>query len=302
MKQMRAGFQFNIMDAAGYGYYRVWVERAYLLRLALIPVFIKFACTIAIFALDLDENPLRQGLVMLPATFAEGWVLAQFLRTLLMNERWPIMLPQVPNPNIVRQLLNRARGIVASVLVYVLLGMLAYVTRYVMFEFLPSPEEIDSARTAIEQAKATESDAGSIKGALGLLATIPMALAFIGAIWTFRFMCLYIPFAVLMPVKDYMKALSGFMSSVYLIVLFLASMLPATFVAIMLVRVVYGATEDMGETAQMLGHFISVLISVSTEITVGLVTTAAFSWAMRSFLPKAKGALDDFPGEINRSK
>ncbi len=302
MKQTRAGFQFNIMDAAGYGYYRVWVERAYLLRLALIPVFIKFACTIAIFALDLDENPLRQGLVMLPATFAEGWVLAQFLRTLLMNERWPIMLPQVPNPNIIRQLLNRARGIVASVLVYVLLGMLAYVTRYVMFEYFPSSEEIDSARTAAEQVKATESNSGSINGVLGLLATIPMTLAFLGVIWTFRFMWLYIPFAVLMPVKDYMKALSGFMSSVYLIVLFLASMLPATFVAIMLVRVVYGATEDMGETAQMLGHFISVLISVSTEITVGLVTTAAFSWAMRSFLPKAKGALDDFPGEINRSK
>ncbi|MBE2192028.1 MAG: hypothetical protein IAE63_07600 [Alphaproteobacteria bacterium] len=297
-----AKFQFNIMDAAGYGYYRVWIERAYLLKLALIPLFIKFACTIAIFALDIDDNVLRQGLIMLPATFAEGWVLAQFLRTLLMNERWPIMLPQRPDPRILSALLNRARGIIASILTYVLLGMLAYVIRYMMFEFFPSSQEIENARTAAEAAKTSETENGSLAGILGVFALVPTIMVIAATIWMFRFMWLYIPLSVLMPVKSYMKALSGFMPSVYLLVLFFASMAPITFVAIMLVRVVYGTTEDMGENGLMLGHFIGVFISVTTELIVGLVTTASFAWAMRNFLPRAKGSMNDFPADDKKVK
>jgi len=86
-------FDFNMMDAAGYGFYRVWTERHYLLKLATIPLLIKFACMITVMVLGIQGNILRQGLVLFPGVLAEGWVLAQFLRTLLKGERWPTILP-----------------------------------------------------------------------------------------------------------------------------------------------------------------------------------------------------------------
>ncbi len=301
-------FQFNIMDAAGYGYYRVWQERAYLLKLAFVPILIKFACTIAVFSLDLDKNVLRQGLIMLPSIFAEGWVLAQFLRTLLKNERWPMPIPEVPNMSLVGGLLNRAKGIIAAVLVYVLLGMLAYFSRYLAFELFPSDEEIESARKSLEDSQLANSsgqlaeDTDGLSQILTFFSFVPMVLLVLGVIWTFRLMWIYIPFSVLMPVKSYLRAVSGFMSSVYMLILFLASMVPATFVAIMLVRVIYNATDGMGESIVMLGNFVSIFISVSTEITVGLITTTAFAWVMRGFLPKNKECLNDFPSEQDRYK
>ncbi len=128
-----APFTFNIMDAAGYGYYRVWTERAYLLKLALIPLMIKFACTIALLVLGFQDNILRQGLVLLPGVLAEGWVLAQFLRTLLKDERWPTYLPAEIDDKVLDRLLLRARGIVAAVLAYGLIALASYALRYLVF-------------------------------------------------------------------------------------------------------------------------------------------------------------------------
>lgn len=302
MQQQPEKFSFNIMDAAGYGYYRVWVERDYLFRLALVPFLVKFACTVAIFALELDDNVLRQGLVMLPAMFAEGWVIAQFLRTLLMNERWPIVFPKTPDLRLVDKLLSRARGIIASVLSYVLLGMLAYFLRYTLFEFLPSEQEI----TEVQQGGADSDDlfiprdggaeSMGAGGAIGFVALLPAVLSIVVSVWLFRFMWIYIPLAVLMPLKGYVRALSGFMSSVYLLILFFSCMAPASFLAVMLIRVVYMATGT-GSGSEMVGHFLAVFLSVAAEILVGLVTTAAFAWAMRGFLPRAKGTFSDFPSQ-----
>lgn len=306
MTAAKTSFSFEIMDAAGYGYYRVWKERAYLLKLAAIPLFIKFACTIAIFALNLDDEILRQGLIMLPAMFAQGWVLAQFLRTLLMNERWPVMLPAmpesgIPDDRVIAKLLLRARGIIASILIYVLLGMVAYMMRYALFELMPSSEEIEKAQTAMKQmdsapAEATQAAVSSNDVIFGFASLIPTVLGMAAMVWAFRLLWLYIPYSVLMPTRYYLKALSGFMPSVRLLILFFSCMAPVTFVVIMLARVVYGITDEFGtQTAETLGHFITVFLSVSSEIAVGLVTTAAFAWAMKPFLPHAKGAMDDFP-------
>lgn len=304
------------MDAAGYGYYRVWMERAYLLKLAVIPLLVKFACTVAVMALDIDENFLRQGLVMMPAMFAEGWVLAQFLRTLLMNERWPISLPDKPDIRLIAPLILRARGIIASILVYVLLGMLAYVMRHALFTLLPvdgadggaaldgtdadtsgpdMPEDMDTMDT-MDAASAADATSSAIADLFGVLAIIPSLLGIAFSIWFFRFMWLYIPFAVLLPVREYLRALRGFMPSVYLLLLFFSTMGPTTLLAIILMRVIYGATSDIGESGEMLGHFLSVMVSVAAELAVSLVSTASFAWAMRSFLPHVRTAFQDFPG------
>lgn len=300
MAQNNTTFSFNIMDAAGYGHYRVWKERAYLLKLALVPLIIKLAATIAVYALELEDEVLRQGFVMLPAMFAQGWVLAQWLRTLLMNERWPVMLPQTPDEHLVNRLINRARGIVSSVLVYVLIGLFAYVLRYVLMEVIPSEEEIRQLETARENAgqqlaNDAAEDIGGLSSMLGVLAVVPLIAGIAAMVWAFRLFLLYIPFSVLMGFSNYMRALGGFMPSAKLLVLFFICMAPATFVASVLSQAIVKMTGTMADGGDTLAHFLIIFMSVCIEMVIALVTTAAFAWSMQNILPHTKDAMSDFP-------
>lgn len=286
--------KFNIMDATGYGYHRVWRERSYLLKMALIPLFIKFGCTIGVFAMGIEDNFLRQGLVMLPADFAEGWLLAQFLRTLLMDERWPITLDKMPDDTMMARLLTRARGIVSSTLIYVLISMFGNVMLFVAFGALggtPLDPAQPAERAAVSDAapsQATEVDA------LGTVMLVPSVLALIGLIWAFRLFWLHIPFAVLLPIKPYLHAMKGFMSSVRMMFLYFCCMSPIMFVTVVLSRLFYGVFGD--EADNMIPHFLTILISTFADMAVALVAVTAMAWSMRDFLPKSSKAFADFSG------
>lgn len=281
-------FHFDIMDSAGYGFYRVWAERAYLAKLMLIPFLIKLACTVTILVMGFEGNILRQGLIMLPADIALGWGLAQFLRTLLIGERWPIHLPPDMNETVLDILLLRARGIIASTLSYSLIALSAYVLRFILFgqmfggDVMALPDDVNP----------------DVPPQLNISpALLPvMIIAAIGLFWGFRLMWIYIPLSVLMPVRHYLRALGGMMASVKMIALFFCTMAPVMFVTVMLSRVVVnmmgGSAEGEVSSAT---QFILVFVAVFSECLVALVATAAFTWAMRGFLPKRPDLLKEMP-------
>ena len=102
-----------------------------------------------------------------------------------------------------------------------------------------------------------------------VFALVPAIMVIAATIWMFRFMWLYIPLSVLMPVKSYMKALSGFMPRS---ICWFCFCIDGTH---------YLCCDHAGacRTARpktwaknglMLGHFIGVFISVTTELIVGL--------------------------------
>ena len=286
--------KFNIMDATGYGYHRVWRERAYLLKMAIIPLLIKFACTIAVFAMGIEDNFLRQGLVMLPADFAEGWLLAQFLRTLLTDERWPIVLDKMPDERMMSRLLTRARGIVSATLIYVLVSMAGNIMLFGSFAMLgdsafgplKDAENRDVAGDAVRQSENID--------ALGTVMFVPSVLALIGLIWAFRLFWLHIPFSVLMPIGQYLKVVKGFMTSVRMMMLYFCCMSPVMFIAVVLSRSFYGAFGDGGE--DMVARFLTILVSSFADLVVALIAVTAMAWSLRDFLPKSGKAFADFSG------
>ncbi len=286
-------FNFDIMDSVGYGYYRVWIERAYLLKLVMIPLLIKLACTVSVLVLGYENNILRQGLILLPGDVAIGWVLAQYLRTLLKNERWPTILPIDMDDKVLDALLLRARGIVAATLSYVLIAMVWYLLRYC---FLGQFFGGDASLPEEEMGKVLSSANADKTVEASPLLLIPFAAGVLALIWLFRLMWVYIPFSVLMPVKSYLDAVGGFVTSLRMLVLFFCSVIPVMFVTVMLSRVVFhafgGAVEKAGgDTAQ----FLIVLLVVLSEICVALITTGAFVWAMRNILPKNPDVLKEMP-------
>lgn len=273
---------FDLIDAASFGYQTVWRERAYLLRLALIPVVIKLACTVAIFVLGYESNYLRQGLVSLPAALAEGWLLAQFLRTLLLLERWPIMLTEEPSESKLAALLLRARGIMSSTILYALITFLAYGLKevYALFYHLSGAEEGASGEVAARDGHP--------------LMFIPAIALLLASLWMFRLLWLYIPVVVLMPVRDFLKKLGGFKASFPMIGVFLISMIPCFMLAIILSNIF---TALLGGSGTDIGSFVIMTISVLMETLVSLITTASMAYALRTILPHHPAALPDMQKE-----
>lgn len=279
-------FNFDFIDAASFGYRAVWLERKYLFRMALIPILIKFACTVAIFALGYETNFLRQGLIMLPAMFAEGWLLAQFLRTLLLFERWPIVLKHEPSEAEIEALLIRARGIMACTIMYVLISFLDYGIKegaqYLYAHYYAAAEQAASSGKAVVP---TRTDT---------LMLIPSLVLLLGGLWAFRFIWLYIPLAVLMRVGIFLRVLGGYMASVRMLGLFLICIVPCTLLAFFLTSFIVSVT---GGPESDLSKFLLLMISVIAETIAWLIATAAMAYACRDILPKHPKALPDIKNE-----
>ena len=267
---------FDLIDATGFGYQAVWRERAYLMRLALIPIIIKIACTVAVFVFG-TENYLRQGLISLPAAFAEGWLLAQFLRTLLLLERWPIILTEEPSDRKMAALLLRARGIMSSTIMYALITFAAYGLKELYAYFY----EISGAGQVAEGQ--TQQDGNA-------LLFIPAFMMLLASIWIFRLLWLYIPVVVLMPVRHFLKKLGGFKASFPMIGIFLISMIPCFMLAIILSNII---SALLGGSDTDIGRFAIMIISVFIETLISLITTASMAYGLRKILPKHPAALQD---------
>lgn len=274
-----SGFSSDVMESVFYGYQRVWRERAYLARLALVPVLMKFACMVIILSFDYQEDFLRQGLIMLPATFAEGWLLAQFLRTVLLEERWPISPPQYLTASTMAPLILRARGIVSATLVYVLMSLLEYALRhglFVMETMATSQARVASAQTTAEGSP---------------IMMIPAVLMLLGSIWAFRLMWLHVPFSVLVGPREYLTNIAGFLTSIRMLAVFLASMIPVFLAAMLVSKGIASLVQGTG--LEDAGGFVIVFLGMVTQTGVALVATTAMAFAMRGFLPKAPHAFAD---------
>lgn len=279
-----SAFNFDLIDAAGYGYHRIWAERHYLARLAIIPLIMKFACAVLAYSLSYTDDILRYGLVLLPAVFAEGWVMAQFLRTLLMEERWPTVLPDRDDEAAFARIIVRARGIISSTLVFVLISLASTVLAWGAFEVDAVTKDI-MARQGEAGAEAAKS------GGASTLLFVPAVAAIFASIWAFRLLWIYIPYAVLMPARDYLQRLGGFMASIRLAGLFLVCMVPLNVLAVMLVQGLISPYGNGLMDAPAYVRFLGIFVGVLADFIVGLLVTAAMAYAMRDIIPHHPDAL-----------
>ncbi len=273
---------FDLIDSASFGYRAVWHERAYLARMAIVPILIKLACTVVIFTLDYQDNYLRQGLISLPAAFAQGWLLAQFARTLLLLERWPIYLSAEPNEQQMAALLLRARGIMSSIIMYVIITFLAYGLAQIYSMLLDIVGDTDKAVEAGAEPEASP------------LFIIPSFALIVASIWMVRLTVLYIPVVVLMPVTEFLAKISGFASSFRLVGVLLVSTLPCFVVAIFISSILAGVAGGADSDS---GLFIIIIISTLVKTLISLISTASVIYAFRDILPKHPKALPDISKE-----
>lgn len=265
----------DIVDAIGFGYRLAWVERRYLLGLALLPILVKFITQILVVTFGMGELYVRQALIGLPAYFVEGWMLSHIVRLVLFNQRWPFR-PTGDMAQDVIVLGMRARGILAGTVMYVLI-------RYMLTGLFGLMQQARNAAHRATEQGGTIAEMGNIGDAASMQSApgaffAALALLFI-MLWAFRFMWFYIPAAADIGVGAFMRKTWRFMTSIHMMGIWLMSSIPLFFV----LSIVAGAF--LGEAALSrdsgFAMFTFTFLWVLTDVATMLITTASMAYAYR---------------------
>lgn len=279
--------KFDLIDSAGYGYKRIYEDRDYVLRLMAAPILIKIICSLLILLIEpLQEGILRKGLVMLPAHIAEGWMIAQYMRTVFFNERWPMPIVLSEHDPRWPYMVIRAKAILASICFYVLITMAGYVLTH--FAYIMQ----DGMAEKIEAIKAAEQAGGAARPSLGIISYIISFGVLAAAMWLFRLFWLYIPVAAGQNPLEFIKQLGGMMASIRMIGLYLVCIAPLTLIVIMLLSSIYKPYIN-DDAAPFLIELIGILIRTPLEAVMTMLTASAFAFAFKGIIPHPKSAFQD---------
>lgn len=266
--------KFDIFTAAANAYKASWTSRRYLARLAAVPLALKLICfaLAGVYAGGSDTagaNYLLFMLILVPALLAQGWMLAHWVRFLVLGQTWPFR-PSGDLDADKALLATRARGVLSGMVVFVLInmtiGLLNDFAARVMMPYMPT----DPAATDID-----------IPPYVAVFSIVMLVLMF----WGFRLLWLYVPMALNMPVRDYLARLKGAGSSLYLIGVWVLCFLP------FIVMLKYAA-QFLGAALpeQAAGAFVTAL-SVLFDIIKSIVTTAGVAFGLREMFA-GKGRVD----------
>lgn len=190
-------------------YRRLWAERFYLIQLGFLPFMVAWLNFVVINLVDSDVTLLRRGLWMLPSVLAEGWLVAQFLRTVLTGERWPILMPRpIPRP-IPAGIIARMRGILGAIILYTLCSLTINAAVGGLFTLFPELLSKPSPQAAVPAVGSS------------------IAFAFlIFSIFQFRLFFLHVPMVVNAPFMTYLSMTHRPMINVQMVGVWMAVQVP----------------------------------------------------------------------------
>jgi len=256
---------FDITRAAARAYQTSWAERRYLVKMALVPFLLKCVCYLLAFSYGQEDNYLRLTLCMLPAYFAEGWMLSHYTRLLFLGHRWPFR-PSGDFQQDIPLLRTRARGIMSGLLVYVLINMAIGFMLSFIIRIMPTPG----------------TDPSDIPDSLGFLLIMVLAFSF----WGFRLVWLYIPYAVNMDASYYLHALRGPLSSLSIIGVWLMCIMPFFLLVQIPGSLLHHLMKDTaGDTV---ASFIFIILLMGVDTVKNIISTAGVGYGLQEVLGKDK--------------
>lgn len=255
----------------------VWVERGYLLRLAAIPVLVKFFCFLALFAVGWERDFLRVALVMLPSYFTEGWMLAHLVRFAFYGQRWPFQ-PTGNQAADQAMLADRAYGITAGALFYVVIKFLLSG----FLEILGSARAGMPADLSVPAAAASPASPGTVLLAIGLIFL---------TLWAFRMVFLYIPAAAGLRGDFLVRHRQGMRLSLRLLGIWLICFVPTVMVLLFFSSAL--AAPYVTEGVEIPAHISIILVIFQTlaDTLVAMASTLAVAFGFKKMLfPPPRGA------------
>lgn len=250
----------DIVNTARQAYRIAWAEREYLMKLALVPLIIKYIFYVIAVNLVEPNDILRLSLFMVPAYFVEGWLLSHWVRTLIVpHHRWPFQ-PSGHEGKDLKEIRTRARGVMAGAVAYSLINLL--IAGFFSFFMAQIPMDMDPAEA---------------NPAVAISGIVMMALTF----FLFRFVWLYIPLAVNVNLRVVMHKLRAKGVSFNLIGVWLACFMPPILALYMIGGVL---TSIAGADPLPLMDGLIMLVRVALDTVKNLVVTAGMAYAFIQIL------------------
>jgi hypothetical protein len=250
---------FDIIESANFGYRFVWRERRYLMTLMTPAIMMTLLCVLLINGFGLEGNYFRQGIVMLPAYFAQGWMLSHMVRFIFFKQTWPFR----PTGDLVKDeavMRDRFQGIMSGTIIYILfrLGQHAYMES--MLQIIPK----DALRSAEQMNALTSSQA------------LAMLIMMIFVIYAVRFAWIYIPAALNTDLKEYLYKTRGYLTSFFMIGLWLVTWLPVMLFADFILSSLTMGSASLKQIAIYLQQIVFLVVL--------LITGSSMAHAMSQFM------------------
>ncbi len=253
---------FDFIDASVKGYEFVWNQRSYLARVALPVLFVKIACYLGIFVLGIPDDYLLQGLVLIPAFIVEALFCVGIIRYMLYGEPifiWGkvVAMPEgegdaAPYNGYYSRQQCYQGGIAMFLLIEILLMLSA--------SLLNMPREV------VDTGEASVYPAGVY--VLNIFIMFGILSAFV---WGIRLVWLYIPIAMGIPLKAFLKLVKGFQFSFSAILVSLICFLPLLTALLLFILVSYGVFGDNSANGIIVRYAV---VSVVELIVVAIQTVA----------------------------
>lgn len=255
--------QFDIIAASTASYKTCWQNRHYLVKLALAPFLIKICCLVFATSFAGEDDTAAFLFYMLPALFAEGWMLAHFTRFIVFGQTWPFR-PTGNRDADMGVLRVRARGVLGGMVVYVLTGMvLGILTVFAQRYFGPY-----LSKDALEAG-------AEIPAQVAVVSFFMMGLMF----WGFRLLWLYIPVALNGSAGYCLFRLRGAGTSLHMIGAWVICILPFLLgIQILAAVVAVPVAALLGKAA---GFFAVTVLAAAADTVKTLVVTGGMIYGIR---------------------
>ncbi|MGB4107873.1 MAG: hypothetical protein WBK55_08775 [Alphaproteobacteria bacterium] len=257
--------KFDFVEAAASGYRYVWKERRALLPLAILPLGVKMGSYAGIYLMDIGDNVLRQGLVLLPAHLMEGFVVALAIRMAMFGERYDGLFTS-GQKEIYSQ--ERRRAIMAGVVTYLIIKLVV---------------SLLAGGSMIAQAYETSTTLPKPTPSGEIYVTTLMVMIF--GIWAFRFFWLYVPAAMGIPAGVFLVRIRGFMTSVYIAGFWMLCFVPMAVLLIAAAKMLMGVFPGPeAGIASPIYSMVMAIVQPVIELVIALTSSVGMAYAVRAIM------------------
>ena len=257
--------KFDFVESAAAGYRYVWRERHSLLPLAAMPLAVKVGSYAAIYLLDLNENVLRQGLLLLPAHFMEGFIVVLAIRMAVFGEQYHHL---VKSNDVETYPKGQRRAIMAGVIVYLftklvssfLSGWVVIAQQVEKMPGMPKPAPQDG----------------------GIYVTSIMVTLFL--LWAFRFFWLYVPVAMGIPMTSFLERIKGFMTSVYMAGFWMLCFVPMAVILVGIAKAMMFLFPETSGGGLAFSNIVMAIVQPVIELIIALTSSVGMAYAVRAIM------------------
>jgi magnesium-transporting ATPase (P-type) len=247
----------------------VYAHAAVIFMMAAVPLAVKIVNYVMIEAFGFGEHYVRQGLLLLPAFFAEGWVVAGIIRFAVQGEMIEEHLTGDPQLDIER-FEGHFRAVTAAMIVFVL-------TKLVMALFVGlfmGEQARLSAAAPMDQPEYTMS---SIAIGVFLICVL---------FYIFRFLWLYVPVALGYNMKAFLYRIRPFTSSMYMFAIYVMCFVPLSFIMMGLLNILANMS---GGTENEIYAYGGIVIQSVIDMGLTVLVSIAMAFGVQAVFSREKG-------------